>query len=871
MKIKYFKLENFAGIKYGINNSVFELNDIPNGIIMLQGDNGSGKSTTLHTLHIFSDDKSFLIKNEDGSYIPAKKELIVEHNGIEYHIVHQYSKSGSKKSFIKKKEEELNGAGNVATFEHVILQEFGIENNTVSNSVIGVSQINFIDLTSSERKKEIATLLPNISEYEKAYKLSNDNLNGCKKQIQMLSQLISESGGSEMIQNKMIEINSKIEPIANEVKELENNNIQNGQNLAVLKSKYDSLMSEIGQLKLDLDSKKIEYDNYKAKVSSFTNPPKELDMNILISKKDVANNNYNSKVSEKQEINNKIALMNNQWSNYQKQLDLKNNMESNKSNLINNINKLEEEINLLNKELNESKNVNIKPYYTQDVLNDIITVGKSIKEELDSIKNVYNISIDNKSELELYSNINDLYNKTKLYTSKQEELNKYRSFIGLFSNMSNNTNNKDLENISLTDGCSFSKCSIQYKVLLDLYNKKCYELETTLNNNLDKFNQYNSFIKIYERFSPSYSNRYNLGNIIGLNKEDFDIMNLPNTLVKLRSIKDEISNFIYNSNTLNEKEKYIQSKVEYLNQLKSNLNNMQDIILEELSFTQNDILLLQSQLSDKDKEILSCKTKLDQINKEIIELTEYSKLDVMNIFINNYENNLSIYQSKSNELNSINNQIMNTQNTINSIISLISSKNETLLSYNKEIKELEERLAVINDQVSNKNKLDTEIEQRNMVTSALHPTKGIASLLVKSYLTSIENICNEILSKTFDSSYNIFLENLEKDFFVRIFEKSTNRYIEDVKLCSSGQQAIVKLVLSIALNKCATNDVIYLRLDECDSVLSKDNLIMVETLLNSLLNKFGIEQVFIVTHNSSISVADSVISFDRDEQTYKVS
>ena len=90
-----------------------------------------------------------------------------------------------------------------------------IENNTVSNSVIGVSQINFIDLTSSERKKEIATLLPNISEYEKAYKISNDNLNGCKKQIQLLSQLISESGGSEMIQNKMIEINSKIDPIVN--------------------------------------------------------------------------------------------------------------------------------------------------------------------------------------------------------------------------------------------------------------------------------------------------------------------------------------------------------------------------------------------------------------------------------------------------------------------------------------------------------------------------------------------------------------------------------------------------------------------------------------------------------------------------------
>lgn len=213
MKIKYFKLTNFAGIKYGINNKVLELTDIPSGIIMLTGQNGCGKSTTLHTLHVFSDDKTFLIKKEDESFEPAEKELIVEHNDNEYRILHQYSKTGSKKSFIQKNGEELNGAGNVTTFENVIFEEFGMENNTVSNSVIGVSEINFIDLTSSERKKQISTLLPNISEYEKLYKTSNDSLNGAKKQIQMLSQLIANSGGIENIESKIEEINSKVNPI----------------------------------------------------------------------------------------------------------------------------------------------------------------------------------------------------------------------------------------------------------------------------------------------------------------------------------------------------------------------------------------------------------------------------------------------------------------------------------------------------------------------------------------------------------------------------------------------------------------------------------------------------------------------------------
>ena len=871
MKIKYFKLTNFAGIKYGINNKVLELTDIPSGIIMLTGQNGCGKSTTLHTLHVFSDDKTFLIKKEDESFEPAEKELIVEHNDNEYRILHQYSKTGSKKSFIQKNGEELNGAGNVTTFENVIFEEFGMENNTVSNSVIGVSEINFIDLTSSERKKQISTLLPNISEYEKLYKTSNDSLNGAKKQIQMLSQLIANSGGIENIESKIEEINSKVNPILEDIDKLNSDLVSQKENKAAKEALYNKSIEEESALKVEVGNETSRAAKAVELISTFANPPKETDLSVLYSKKEVLNNQMTELNNLKSEIQNKINLFNSEWSAYQDKVNYQKNIESNRNSLIDKKNKLEEEINILKENLNKKKSIDIKNYYNKETENWIVYIGKSLKDEVDSLKNIYTESINGLSAEEAYDDIANTNSKIELFNSKEKELEMYSSYLSMFKNMADKANEQTNTNIELTDGCSFSKCSVQYKHLIDIYTDKYNKLHNFLETNRDKYLQYTRLKKLYDTYAHCLDDRQQLAEFLGLDKNLFcSSKNFESILTTLRTIKKEISDYLFNSSNLIEEEKYINSKLEYLASLNKQISELKDIEIKELQFNLEDVEKLKKDIENTVTDIFNLKIKIDSVAKEIELATEYSKLDETKRFLDEF-NKKTLNVSKLVEQGIGLKRDMDTiDNLIVSTMSSIKAKNEIIDELHKELKENNENLAIIKDQISNKNRLDTEINHRNMVVSALHPTKGIPSLLVKDYLGSIENISNNILEKTFDSSYKIFLENLEKDFYIRVFEKSTNRYISDVKLCSSGQQAIIKLVLSIALTKCAVGNAIYLRLDECDSVLSKENLAMVEVLLNSLLDKFGIEQVFIVTHNSSVSVCDLTVHFDREEQNYNL-
>lgn len=870
MKIKYFKLKNYAGIKYGINNSVFELKDIPDGIIKLTGDNGCGKSTTLHSLHIFSDDKSFLIKNDDDTYESAEKELIVEHNGIEYHIVHQYNAKGSKKSFISKNGEELNGNGNVTTFEDKVKEELGIVNNSISNFVIGVSEVNFIEMSASERKKEISSLLPNISSYEKMYKNTTDNLNGYKKQVSIISKLIADTGSIDEIDSKILEINEKINPIIKEIEELNNTNLENGNKKAVYESKSNELNNSLKELKQLLDSKKDGYNKAMSIIEKFDKPPKELDMMVLTGKKDVAVNNLNNLNNEKNSLLNDISIKNEKWSNFIK-------IENNNKNIIENQNKIKEQIKNVetelidyNKDLESLLSISAKSYFREDIVNSITSTGMSIKEELTTLSNSYTYSIDEKSELELYTEIDSIKEKVKLYKDKQDEFNKLCSIIDMLEGLNKAANNVANSNLSMTEGCSFEKCSKQYSGLLQSYKEKRDSLGQMLEKNLDKFNQYLQFINIDDKYKFLYPSRLELAKSLELTDDYATKPKLNDFIQILREKKKEIDDYFFKVNKIPEKKSFIENKNQMLNQLKTNLSSMQLIDNPSLDFTEDDIRNLQVLVDEKTKEINNANQKVYAITKDIENLIEYQSIEKAKLFIETFNTKKEELELVESNMSNNNNDLNNILNSINVITSLIKSKNDILVEFNKSIKELEDKKLIINEHISNKAKLDGEIEDISYIVNALHPTKGIPSLLVKTYLERIENVCNNILETTFDSSYKIYLENLEKDFFVRVYEKSTNRYIEDVKLASSGQQAIIKLVLSIALTKCSVGDALYLRLDEIDSVWDAANIMALESLLNGLHTKFGIEQMFLVSHNSAVSVSDMLVEFDRAEQEYKI-
>ena len=155
MRISRLKLVNFIGIKHGIDEDEIELNFPDNGLVftIIDGDNGSGKSTILSQLHPFKDSfderKDLIIDGCEG-----RKEIDIEHDGNVYNIVHVYGKTS--KSFISKNGVELNNNGGVRAFEDIVNMEFGLTKDYFNIGKIGSNTKNFIEFSTSERKEYIS-------------------------------------------------------------------------------------------------------------------------------------------------------------------------------------------------------------------------------------------------------------------------------------------------------------------------------------------------------------------------------------------------------------------------------------------------------------------------------------------------------------------------------------------------------------------------------------------------------------------------------------------------------------------------------------------------------------------------------------------
>jgi recombinational DNA repair ATPase RecF len=103
MKLEYIKLENFALLRAGMNLSEIELDfrNAPNGINLIIGNNGTGKTGLLSNLHPFAtlghlearDDQDLIIPGKDG-----RKFAIFSTKKHTYEIEHFYKWQGENNS-----------------------------------------------------------------------------------------------------------------------------------------------------------------------------------------------------------------------------------------------------------------------------------------------------------------------------------------------------------------------------------------------------------------------------------------------------------------------------------------------------------------------------------------------------------------------------------------------------------------------------------------------------------------------------------------------------------------------------------------------------------------------------------------------------
>ena len=201
MRIEKIILKNFSLFKSALNKNKIEIDfsNFKNRIVLIQGDNGSGKTSLLSNLHPFPHLGSLDVRSANNLITEGKdgyKYLKIIDGDNEYEIEHFYNYLKDSKwklsSYIKKNGTELNPSGSVTNFYKCIENEFEIDYSFLKIIRLGSNVNNLIKLKSAERKEFVSILLSDIDIYTKLFKSVNNKSKELKVKLKVLAESINK-------------------------------------------------------------------------------------------------------------------------------------------------------------------------------------------------------------------------------------------------------------------------------------------------------------------------------------------------------------------------------------------------------------------------------------------------------------------------------------------------------------------------------------------------------------------------------------------------------------------------------------------------------------------------------------------------------
>ena len=185
MKITYFRIKGYINILngMGLDELVLPFLDFKNRIILVSGENGTGKSTIIRALTPNPDSSDSFrtdvfidqFGNRQIIEYPGEKEIHYLdydefNNPIVYKILIQSLVDESRtrrttKAFIKKNNEELNPNGNITSFKEIRDDLLGIDPIYLDLSFVSSESRGIVDMIPSERRKYMANYIGSLDTY----------------------------------------------------------------------------------------------------------------------------------------------------------------------------------------------------------------------------------------------------------------------------------------------------------------------------------------------------------------------------------------------------------------------------------------------------------------------------------------------------------------------------------------------------------------------------------------------------------------------------------------------------------------------------------------------------------------------------------
>jgi len=849
-----------------------------NRVILLVGDNGTGKTSLLSALHPFAypgnmdvRDTGELILDEVDGY----KEVHLEDDGTLYVIKHHYlyTKNGRNvKSYISKDGTEMNPNGNVTSFKEIILSELSLEIDFLKLIRLGSNVTNFIDMKASERKSFTSELLSEVDVYSKLYKKINED--------------------SRVLKTMMKSVTDKLEK------------------LKILDEKDVIIVIEL--LEDKLTSLKEEKDSYNSQIWSINGSigtliPEGVESFLYSIRTD--EESYNDMVREIKTKQNKIdkipmIIMG----------SIEESISSVMTEITNNENKIAMNTNMINfyfTQLNnlytqkEERENNLK-YITSDLeytkLNDLYLGLHREKEKLDKHYKNY----------EPKCSKDDMLSALRL----MQEIEQFVSNIHTFNhNAVTNVVNHMLNDEDVNDNVRREISSIDDKI-----QKNNFEL-MKLNNIVGKKDG------VYVLFKPTdckssncpyvkfYDDHVDAKKDSPVEKLTAEIKKLENKREFFESMYDINKNIDYILLLIKSNNKLIEKLPEDFFSIKRILNSIKDCIpfFDEDNIT-NYIAVLEEYehyLSIKEK-IKDIKKELSFIEKNATSLATMQKeLDVLDNDIYKLNNDinslkkvnemLSVRNDKLSDLREVYEDYKDGLDEIKDLSDKASKLFDSLVERRKIQKKIDEYIVIKKDYERKISVLDVQIKQVDeeitnnkfklrefealkeekaiieeqfddidTIKEALSSNKGMPLLFIQLYLRKTKAIVNELLSELFGGELEIDDFDINDREFKIPYIKNGIR-VSDIISCSQGERSFISLAISFALVKQSIERYNIMLLDEIDSTLDMTNRPIFIKILEEQLKAIGSEQVFLITHNNMFDnyPVDLIMTSDIEIDNYK--
>lgn len=868
MRLLRLRLENYIGIYngMGLNHIEIDFSKCIHKVLIIKGDNGTGKSTIFKALTPLADSSINFIPDKT-----AIKEIAYETDfqtilNIKYESVVKDGIRRPTKCYLNRLNpdgsiENLNPSNNITTAKEVIYDILGIDDNFITLSQLSANKKGLGGLKPSERKRYVNSIISSLAVFNNIHKMISTKSTVLKSIIDSYVTKLNQIGNVAIVEDAI-----KKDTLA--LKELDN--------------KKNGLISEIATIKAELSRLDTS--------GNFLNDYKDLSMRKIILEKEIRELPDIEEYSEEKLIQ------------YEKDMAR---YEANEEMLSSRAKEI------LDNELELSNNVTelqikLDSLYDKDHMDDLNSKIESTKKELESYKPFFSLfeTYKNISEqdyetvklvIEKFNSTVETIFQTYSETVRKESMNSLRTgknevildhaeiLSGLekqledlraekrdveFLNNRSKDYNKIPDDCNHKSDCPFIKDIVEAKNLLKS-RQSLYSLSTKINSTLDAIE---SAKNLAEENMMKTQCLYEMKSILEyIQSMSKIIRKFPGT-ESLDSINTLYHNIEYGIRLNFESvDKYQEFKniSTIVSALEDDLHSYESA-KEKLISANAEIRILQEKIDTDLKNLSSIRDSKVSVLAEI-EKIRSSKLEIKSVLdsIRYAKINKEKFEEVSEELQSITSKIDSMEKDTVAIkeltdrlnrrgAELSALQNTDLPALTKAIEENKYRIILFEQYTRDSQEYGAKYNEIQMIKkyTSIH---GIQTVYMSVFMNSILNMTNALLTLLFRGRFTLqpFIIN-ENEFNIPCAD-SEGRVREDISLMSDSQLSMISMLISFVLLRNSSNKYNIIKLDEVDDNLDNMNRIQFSILIEQIMIDLGFDQCLIISHNNELDLSNTDI------------